>query len=135
MLALPRQPLPELARRCRLARALQTKQQDDARRRRILRQAAFGVAEERQHLVADDLDDLLPGRQALQDRLVHGLVADAIDERLDDLEVDVGFEQRQPDLAQRGFDMLGREPDFAAQRLENILDARAERLEHGEPAA
>ena len=74
-----------------------------------------------------------PGRQALQDRLVHRLVADAIDERLDDLEVDVGFEQRQPDLAQRGLDVLGREPDLAAQRLEDVLDARAERLEHGVP--
>jgi len=49
---------------------------------------------------------------------------------LDDFEVDVGLEQRQTDLAQRGFDMLGREPDLAAQRLEDILDARAERLEH-----
>ena len=64
----------------------------------------FGVAEERQHLVADDPDDLLRRRQALQDVLLHRPIAHAIDERLDDLEVDVGFEQRQPDLAQRGLD-------------------------------
>ena len=64
-----------------------------------LLQSAFGVAEEREQLVADDLDDLLAGRQALQDRLVHRAVADAIDERLDDLEVDVRLEQRQTDLA------------------------------------
>ena len=94
-------------------------------------QPAFGVAEERQQLVADDLDDLLPRRQAPEDRLVHRPVADAVDERLDDLEVDVGLEQRQPDLAQRRLDVLGRQPDLAAQRLEDVLDAGAERLEHG----
>ena len=115
--------------------ALQAKQQDHARRRRVLPKPSFGVAEERQHLVSDDLDDLLTGRQTLQDGLVHRLVADAIDERLDDLEVDVSFKQRQPDFSQRGLDMFGREPDLAAQRLENILNARAERLEHGVTAA
>ena len=101
VLALPLQPASELAGRRRLARTLQSEQQHDARRRRVFLQAAFGVAKQRQQLVADDLDDLLARRQALEDRLVHRLVADAVDERLDDLEVDVGFEQRQPDLAQR----------------------------------
>ena len=69
-------------------------------------QSAFGVAEQRQQLVAHDLDDLLDRRQALQDGLLGRLVANAIDERLDDLEVDVGFEQRQPDFAQRRLDVL-----------------------------
>ena len=80
-------------------------------RRRL--QAALGVAEERQHLVADDLDDLLRRRQAPQDVLPHRPVAHAIDERLDDLEVDVGFEQRQPNLAQRRLDVA---PSAAPRR-------------------
>ena len=97
---------------------------------RRLREPAFGIAEQRQQLVADDLDDLLARRQAPQDRLVHRAIADAVDERLDDLEVDVGFEQRQPNLAQRRLDVVRRQPHFAAQRLEDVLDAGAERLEH-----
>ena len=97
-------------------------------RRRL--QPALGVAEQRQHLVADDLDDLLRRRQAPQHVLPHRPVAHAVDERLDDLEVDVGFEQRQPDLAQRGLDVLGRQPRLAAERLEDVLETCAEGVEH-----
>ena len=61
---------------------------------------------------------------------VHRPVADAVDERLDDLEVDVGFEQREPNLAQRRLDVLGRQPRLAAKRLENVLEACAEGVEH-----
>src|SRR5262249_40912686 len=83
---------------------------------------------------ANDLDDLLAWRQALQHRLVHRLVANSIDECLDDFEVDVRFEQGEPDFAQRGFYMVRRQPNLAAQRFEDILNARAERLEHVSPA-
>ena len=100
-------------------------------RLRRRRQAALGVAEERHHLVADDLDDLLRRRQAAEHVLPHRPVAHAVDERLDDLEVDVGFEQREPNLAQRRLDVLRRQPRLAAQRLENVLEACAEGLEHG----
>ena len=51
-------------------------------------------------------DDLLGRRQALEDVLVDRAIADAVDERLDDLEVDVRLEQRHPDLAQRDLDRL-----------------------------
>ena len=67
-------------------------------------QAALGVAEQRDHLVADDLDDLLRRREAAEHVLPHRPVANAVDERLDDLEVDVRLEQREADLAQRGLD-------------------------------
>src|SRR5262245_11514050 len=118
MLSLSRQPLSELARRRRLARTLKAEEQYHPGCRRVFPQAAFRIAEQREHFVADDLDDLLPRGQTLQDRLVHRLVADPIDERFDDLEIDVSFEQRQPDFTQRGFDVFRREPDLAAQRLE-----------------
>ena len=131
MASLLRQPLRQLAGRRRLARALQPEQQDDARPLARRLEAAFGVAEERQHLVADDLDDLLRRRQAAEHVLPHRPVANAVDERLDDLEVDVGLEQREPDLAQRRLDVLGRQPRLAAQRLEDVLQACAQGVEHG----
>ena len=121
-----RQPSPQLARGRRLARALEAEQQDHARPGLRRRQPAGGVAEQRQHLVADDADDLLGRRQALQDLLIDGAVAHAVDERLDDLEVDVRFEQRQPDLAQRHLDGLLGEAALAAQRAEDLLQAVAE---------
>ena len=112
---------------------MQAQQQNDARPLVGGSQAAFGIAEERDHLVADDLDDLLRRRQAAEHILPHGPIAHAVDERLDDLEIDVRFEQRQPDLAQRHLDVLRREPRLAPKGLENVLEAIAERLEHVEP--
>ena len=66
--------------------------------------------------------------------LPHRAIAHAIDERLDDLEVDVRFEQREPDLAQRGLDVLRRQPGLAPKRLENVLEACAEGVKHGQLA-
>ena len=88
------------------------------------------VAEERQHLVAHDPDDLLRRRQALQDLLVDRLIPHAVDERLDDLEVDVRLEQRHPDLPERGLNRLLGEADLTTQRPEDALEAVTERVEH-----
>ena len=63
------------------------------------------------------------GVRLLEHLLVDRPIAHAIDERLDDLEVDVGLEQRQPDLAQRRLDGLFGEPRLAAKRLEDVLQA------------
>ncbi len=54
----------------------------------------------------DDLHDLLAGREALQHLLAERALAHALDERADDLEVDVGFEQGEADLAHRARDRL-----------------------------
>ena len=121
MASLLGQPLPQLARRRRLAGALQPEQQDDARPLGRRLQAPLGIAEERHHLVADDLDDLLRGREAPKDLLPHRAVADTVDEGLDDLEVDVGFEQRQANLAKRGLDQVFGETPLPPKRLENGL--------------
>ena len=117
------------SRRRRLARPLEAQQQDDPRRACDGGSPPCAVAEERQHLVADDADDLLRRRQALQDLLIDRLIPDAVDERLDDLEVDVRLEQRHADLAQRGHRLLG-EADLTAQRPEDSLEAVTERVEH-----
>jgi hypothetical protein len=68
---------------------------------------------------------------AFEKFLVDGAIAHPIDERLDDLEVDVSFEQRQADFPQRRFDVFGRQPPLPAQRFEDVLQACAEGLEHG----
>jgi hypothetical protein len=88
----------------RLARALQAEHEDDARRARHVGQPTLRVAEQRQHLIAHDPHDMLGRRQAPQYFLADGLDPDALDERLDDPEVDVGFEQREANLAQRHVD-------------------------------
>ena len=74
-------------------------------------------------LVVDDLHDLLAGRQALEDLRPDRLLADARDEVLDDLEVDVGLEQGQADLAHRGIDVGLADPAAAGQRAEGLAQA------------
>src|SRR5882724_2013843 len=111
------QPLRELSRRRRLASALETNEQHDARPLAGRGKPALGVAEEAHHFVANDLDDLLRRRQAVKNVLPHRAVAYSVDERLDDLEIDVGLEQRQTDLAQRGLNIFRRQPRFAAERF------------------
>ena len=135
MPSLLRQPLPELGRRRRLARALQAQQHDDARRLARRLQPALGVAEQRQHLVAHDAHDLLIGRQAAEHFLVDGPIAHAIDERLDDLEVDVRLEQRHPDFPERQLDGLFGKPAPSADVAENVLQPIGEGLEHDHPRA
>ena len=90
----------------RLARALEAREQDHGRgpaRERKLRAAR---AHQGRQLVVDDLHDLLAGLQALQDLLAEGALANLGDELLDDLEVDVGLEQREADLAHGAGDRL-----------------------------
>ena len=69
---------------------------------------------------------MLCRRQALEHLVADRLHADPLDERLDDAEVDVRFEQRQPDFAKRRLDVLRRQPSLATQGLEDILQACAE---------
>ena len=120
------EPPRQLSGRRRLARTLQAEQQDDPRARLRRGQAALRLAEERQHLVANDAHDLLRRRQALEHVLIDGAIADPIDERLDDLEVDVGLEERHANLAQRRLDGLLRQASFAPKGAENSLQSIAE---------
>ena len=105
---------------------LQAKKKDDPRSLRGRGKTTCGIAEEPEHLVADDADDLLGRCQALEDVLVDRAIAHPIDESLDDLEVDVRLEQRHSNLAQREFDRLLGEADLAPQRAEHILETVAE---------
>ena len=73
-------------------------------------------------LVVDDLDDLLAGREALQHLLAERTLAHALDEGADDLEVDVGLEQREADLAHRARDRLLVEAPALAQVAEGAAE-------------
>ena len=84
------------------------------------------------HFVADDLDDLLRRGERGEHFLAHSLFPDGFDELLDDLEVDVGFEQRHANFAQSGFHVLGGELSLAAQVLEDALQLVAKIIEHGD---
>jgi hypothetical protein len=132
--AVLREQLRQLCRGRRLARPLKAQQQDDSGARARGRQPSRRLPEERQHLVAHDADDLLVGRQAAQHFLIDGAVAHAIDESLDDLEVDVRLEQRHADLAQRRLDGLFCQPALSAQRAEDALEPFAQRIKHASVA-
>jgi hypothetical protein len=88
--------------------------------------AALRVAEQRQHLVADDPDDLLRRCQTLENVLVDRAIAHAVDERLHDLDVDVRFEQRHPDFPEGHLHGLRRQPRLPADRPEYVLETLAE---------
>ena len=70
-------------------------------------------------LVMDDLDHHLAGSDRLDDGGTDRLFADAIGKASDDVERDVGFEQRAAHLAHRGVDIGLRERTAPRQPIEN----------------
>ena len=119
----------ELRRGRRLARALETGEQDDGR---IAGQVEGPITgrQQRRELVVDDLHDLLARRQALEDIGADGALLDPGDEVLDDLEVDVGLEQGEADLAHRGVDVGLADAATAGQRSERLAKAITQGVEH-----
>ena len=79
----------------------------------------------------DDLHDLLAGGDRLHHLFAERSLAHLRDEVLDDLEVDVGLEQREADLAHRAGDRLLVEPAAAAEVAERGLELVGKRVEHG----
>ncbi len=115
------EPCGQLARCGRLAGALQSGHQDHRGRLRGESEAGRVLAQQRDQLVADDLDDLLGGRERGQHFGADGLDADLLDQVADHVEVDVGFEQRHANLAQGVADVLFGERALAAKALEGAL--------------
>ena len=87
--------------------------------------------EHRDQLVVDDLDDLLAGVRLSQHLGADGPLAHAADEVLDDLEVDVGLEQRQAHLAHGDIDVRLADPAAAGELAEGVAQAVAKGVEHG----
>ena len=92
--------------------------------------AALG-AEQRNHLVVDDFDDLLPGLDAGDHLFAERLILHAGDELLGDLEIDIRIEQRHAHLAQRLGDVRFADLAEAPQVSEGLLKFIAESVKHG----
>src|SRR6202035_1334801 len=73
---------------------------------RLIADLALLATEQRDQLLVDDLHDLLAGGQRLEHVAADRAFANPVDERSSNAEVDVGFEQRDADLAQPDLDVL-----------------------------
>ena len=120
----------ELARGSRLAGTLEPGEHHDRRRLRAHRELACGSAERRDELLVHDLDDLLRGAEALLHLGAVRALLHPADEALDDLDVHVGFEEGQPDLAGDLVDVLLVEPAAAAQAREDPVESVGQCVEH-----
>src|SRR6185436_9833822 len=89
-----------------------------------------GAAQQLDQLVAHHLDHLLARRQRLQHVQAHRLDADALDEGLHDLEIDVGLQQGHAHLAQGLLDVLLRQPAESAEPIEDAGQAIGQAIEH-----
>ena len=79
------------------------------------------MAQDFDQFIAQNLDDLLGGRERGRHRLADRLLLDVIDKLLYDLEVDIGLKQRQPDRAQRLLHVFFVEGGLTPQGLEGAL--------------
>ena len=88
------EPIRELAGSGGLAGTLQSGHEDDGRRLRgELHTSRVFAAKDDDEFVAQDLNDLLSGRERGHHVLTDSFGANEVDEFFDDFEVDVGFEQ------------------------------------------
>src|SRR5581483_3333923 len=79
------------------------------------------LAEQRDQLIAHDLDDLLSGRQSRHYLLSQIFGPDMLDQVFDNVEVDVSFKQRDANLAQGLADIFFGDGALSAQVLECAL--------------
>jgi hypothetical protein len=114
----------------RLTRALQTGEEDDRRRTSRERKLRAPGPHERRQLLVHDLHDLLTRREALQHLGTRCTLLHRGDELLDDLEVDVGLEQRESDLTGRPGQVLVGKTATAGQVAESGLELVGEGVEH-----
>ena len=131
VLAVLAQQAGQLAAGGRLTRALQAGHQDHGRPLRGEREVAPGAAHQRGQLLVDDLHDLLAGVEALQDIRAQAALLHGLRELLDDLEVDVGLEQREADLPHRAVDVGLGQLAAAADVGKRRAEALGELVKHG----
>ena len=112
------QEIGELARRCGLTGTLKAHHHDDAGLRAAQVQFGCFAAEQGNEFVMHSFDELLRGGQAFFDFLAEHALTHALHELLDDLEVDVGFQQGKTHLAQAIADIFLGELRPAAQGAE-----------------
>jgi hypothetical protein len=121
----------QLGGRGRLPRALQPREQDHRRAALGEGEPRVGAAHRRGQLLVDDLHHLVTRRQALRHLLADRTLLHAGDEVLDHLQVDVGLEQRETDLAHGLRDRFLVKPSASAKVAEGVLKLVGKRVEHG----
>ena len=120
----------ELGDRGRLSRSLQPHEHHrHGRRGGEIEPTALFTHQPNQFLV-NDLDDLLAWGERLQDVLAEGLATNRVRKLLDDLDVDVGLEEREADFAKRFLEVRLADARFAPELLEDRFELVAEGLEH-----
>src|SRR5207248_3191176 len=75
-------------------------------------------------------NDLLPWRNAAEHFFAERLFFDPCDELLRDLEIDIGFQQREPDLPERVINVGLTDRPVSAKILEDVLKLIAELRKH-----
>src|SRR5271169_5328048 len=124
------EPVGKLAGGRSLAGTLQSRHEDNGRRLRCELELGDVFAEDGDQFVANDLDDLLGRRQRGHHFLAEGLLADVLDEFLDNVEVDVGFEQRQANFFEGVADVLFGQGALPAEVFEGTLERICKILKH-----
>jgi hypothetical protein len=118
-LALGFQQAGKFGGRSRLARSIETHNEDSAR---FFEVEWRGIpAEQRGEFIVKDFDDLLAGRDAAQNILTKRLALDARDEVLGDPEMDIRLEKSHSDFAQGIGDILFADAPMPAEVFENVL--------------
>jgi hypothetical protein len=87
-------------------------------------------AEQLDQLAVHDLHHLLRGCERGEDVLADRLGPHAVDERADDLEVDVRLQERHPHLAEGFLDVLLRQPAASAELVEDRLQSGTQGIKH-----
>ena len=128
------QQVGQLGRSRRLARALQAHEHDDVGNAAAEFDAAGALLSEQvRELVEDDLHHVLRRGERIEHLGGEAALLGLGDEFLDDLEVDIGLEQRQADFAHGGVDILFGQLALAAQAAEDVLKSLRKSFEHGVP--
>src|SRR4029453_55091 len=114
----------------RLARTGQPDEHDADRRRTAQVERSRFLAEQPLQLAVDELDEVLLGAEAPQHVLAERVLPDRLDEVADDADVDVGFEQREPDVPERVLDVPLADPSLALQLPPQALELLTQGFEH-----
>ena len=93
-------------------------QQDDRRRDGGKLEGRLLLPEQVHELVMDDLDDLVPRPDALEDVGPDGLLLDALKELAGQVEADVRLEEHPPDVPKSFADRIFRKRPTAGEGLE-----------------
>ena len=114
----------------RLSRALKADEQQHRRGPLRPREWHGLSAEHVDQSVVHDLDDLLRAGDRLEDLLAERALAHRRNELADDLEVHVGLEQRDADIAQRVLEVRFADARATPEALEGRIQLVGQLLEH-----